>query len=93
MLTRCYNIYGKNLSRWSRGVAWSNTLPCQGRDRGFESRRLRTNLKALRKQGFLIYMERRAIPIADIGILLSFLPKVDSKKDLTITKKKKLHFI
>ena len=44
-LPRCYNIDRNNLGRWSRGVAWSNTLPCQGRDRGFESRRLRTILE------------------------------------------------
>ena len=42
------------MSRWSRGVAWSNTLPCQGRDRGFESRRLRINLKAPLMRGFLL---------------------------------------
>ncbi len=26
---------------WECGVAWFNTLPCQGRDRGFKSRRSR----------------------------------------------------
>ena len=30
---------------WECGVAWFNTLPCQGRDRGFKSRRSRQKLK------------------------------------------------
>ncbi len=35
-----------NEQNWGCGVAWFNTLPCQGRDRGFESRRPRHFCKA-----------------------------------------------
>ena len=38
------NDFGRMFNYWGRGVAWFNTLPCQGRDRGFKSRRPRINV-------------------------------------------------
>ena len=50
--------YDKIFVAWGRGVV-ANMRPCQGRDRGFDTRRSRQAKKRLSEKGVFLYRDRR----------------------------------